>query len=234
MKAKNNAGIYVGLILIWIILLLVQYFLNTHAKNLSILVSAVNGMVGLPLVVLVMVFLVGQFNKNQENRRRRRQLLQIKSWMFRLEMRNLFIANFQALKSPALTLPAIRDASLSELVRMREAANNLQYNSLEKMEPVIMEYAASQTTWRTFMNLALEYGFEDIFQDMLYILHFVGDVKSFKETHPDRLFVHEAAGNSGLMQKVHKVLGDGIRKYLDYAIELKEKQPELFGQVIAE
>jgi hypothetical protein len=37
-----------------------------------------------------------------------------------------------------------------------------------------------------------------------------------------------------LMQKVLKIVGDGIRKYLEYAIELKEKQPELFDQVIAD
>ena len=36
------------------------------------------------------------------------------------------------------------------------------------------------------------------------------------------------------MHRVMKVLGDGIRKYLEYAIELKEKQPELFNQVIAD
>jgi len=34
------------------------------------------------------------------------------------------------------------------------------------------------------------------------------------------------------MARVTRILGDGIRKYLDYAIELKEKQPELFSQVV--
>ncbi|MBN1190176.1 MAG: hypothetical protein JXA46_10520 [Dehalococcoidales bacterium] len=234
MKRKNNIVIYIGLVLIWVILLLVQNYLKIYTGNLYILISAVNGLVGLPLIVLVMVFLVGQFVRNQEKRARKRQLMQIKSWMFRLEMRNLFISNFQALKSPILTLSAIKHASLSELVHMREAANNIQYDSLEKMEPVIMEYAASQTVWRSFISLAFEYGFEEIFQDILYILHFEGDVKTFKESHPDRLFIQEAAGNSRLMQKVHKILGDGIRKFLDYAIELKEKQPELFSQIVAD
>jgi hypothetical protein len=84
------------------------------------------------------------------------------------------------------------------------------------------------------MNIALDYNFEDIFQDMVYILHFISDVKTFKENNPDKMFIHEAARNELLMQKVMNILGDGIRKYLDYAIELKEKQPDLFNEVISD
>ena len=65
-------------------------------------------------------------------------------------------------------------------------------------------------------------------------MHFISDVKLFKEINPEKLFIHEAAKNEALMQKVLKIVGDGIRKYLEYAIELKEKQPELFDQVIAD
>ena len=31
-----------------------------------------------------------------------------------------------------------------------------------------------------------------------------------------------------------KVLGDGIQKFLDYAIELKEKQSDMFHQIISD
>jgi hypothetical protein len=158
----------------------------------------------------------------------------MKSCMFRLEMRNLFISNFLALKSPPLTLAKIKSATLDELHKMREDANTIEYKSLELMESVIMEYVNAEPVWRNFMNISLEYGFEDIFQDMLYIMHFISDVKTFKATYPDKLFVREAAKNELLMERVMKVLADGIRKYLDYAIELKEKQPALFSQLIAD
>jgi hypothetical protein len=102
------------------------------------------------------------------------------------------------------------------------------------MEPVIMEYVNAEPVWRNFMNISLEYGFEDIFQDMLYIMHFISDVKTFKAIYPNKLFIHEAAKNEILMERVMQALGDGIRKYLDYAIEVKEKQPELFSQLIAD
>ncbi len=34
------------------------------------------------------------------------------------------------------------------------------------------------------------------------------------------------------LQKVRNVLEDGIRKFLDYAIELKEEQPEVFTELM--
>jgi len=46
--------------------------------------------------------------------------------------------------------------------------------------------------------------------------------------------MHEAVKDESSMRKVMKILGDGIRKYLDYVIELKEKQPGLFDQVVAD
>ncbi len=36
------------------------------------------------------------------------------------------------------------------------------------------------------------------------------------------------------MKKARKVLEDGIQKFLDYAIELKDKQPDIFYEVISD
>jgi hypothetical protein len=44
----------------------------------------------------------------------------------------------------------------------------------------------------------------------------------------------EAERNERLMTKVRKVLGDGIQKFLDYAIELKEKQPKVFADLMTD
>jgi hypothetical protein len=234
MKAKNNILIYVTLVAAWIILLVIRQFAHQYLSSLPILVSAIDGVANIPLLVLVMVFLVRLYLDDREKSIRRQQLMFMKSCMFRLEMRNLFISNFLALKSPPLALAKIKSATLDELHKMREDANTIEYKSLELMESVIMEYVNAEPVWRNFMNISLEYGFEDIFQDMLYIMHFISDVKTFKATYPDKLFVREAAKNELLMERVMKVLADGIRKYLDYAIELKEKQPALFSQLIAD
>ena len=160
--------------------------------------------------------------------------MHIKSCMFRLEMRDLYITNFMALKYPPLTMSKIKVAPLVEIRKMREDAKTIEYKSLEIMEPLIIEYVKAEPVWRNFMYLALDYGFEDIFQDMVYIIRFVSDVKRYKEHSPDKLFIHEAAKNELLMEKVMKVLGDGIRKFVEYAIELKEKQPELFCEIISD
>ena len=36
------------------------------------------------------------------------------------------------------------------------------------------------------------------------------------------------------MEKVKKVLGGGIKKFLDYMIELKEKEPNIFYDLISD
>lgn len=188
----------------------------------------------IPLEILLAVFIVQRFLDNRENEEKRRQLMLIKSCMFRSDMSNLFIANFDALESPPVTMSKIKDSTLNELKRIREQADTVQYKSLEMMEPVIMEYVKARHVWQDFMERAIAYDFEDVFRDMVYILHFVRDVESFKENNPDRLFIREAQKNELLMRKVRKVLGDGIRKFLDYAIELKEKEPDLLYEIIAE
>jgi hypothetical protein len=225
MKAKNNIIIYVALVAASAIFLIIEHL--THIEFM-LHVAAI------PLEVLVVVFIVQIYLENRQKKERRHQLMHIKSCMFRLEMRNLLIADFLALKSPPLTISKIKRATLAELKKMREDANKIEYQSPEMMELVILEYVNAQSVWRNFMDIALEYGFEDIFQDMVYILHFISDVKTFKENNPGKMFIHTAAKNEILMQKVMKILGDGIRKYLDYAIELKEKQPNLFTEVISD
>ena len=164
----------------------------------------------------------------------RRQLMFLKSCMFRLELQSLYIADFLALKSPELDFTRIKAASLAELGQMREQADHVEYQSPEAMEAVIDEYVQVEDVWRGFVNMAMNKGFDDIFQDMLSVLHFIGDVKTFRALNPGKLYAEAAVSDPASMERVTRVLGDGIRKYLDYAIELKEKQPELFDQVVGD
>ena len=225
MSTKNNFLIYIALISTSAIFLIIEHL--THIEFMFHLAA-------IPIEVLVAVFLVEMYLDRREQKERRHQLMQIKSWMFRLEMRNLFISNFLALKSPAITIANIKNANLSELKKIREKAATVEYRSLEAMEPVILEYVNARDVWKSFMKIALDYHFDDIFQNMVDILHFVSDVKTFKENNPNKLFIYEASTHEILMRRVMRVLGDGIRKYLDYAIELKEKQPTLFEEVVSD
>ena len=186
----------------------------------------------IPIEILAAVFIVEKFLEKRETKEKRRQLMYIKSYLFRSEIRDLFIANFHALKSPPLSVSKIKDASLEELRQMRVAAEKIEYASPEAMEPVITEYVRAERVWNSFLERAITYNFEEIFLDMIYIIHFVCDVKAFKERNPDQLFMSEALSNQELMSKVQKILWDGIQRFLDYAIELKEKQPSLFSEML--
>lgn len=188
----------------------------------------------IPLDILIAVFIVEKYLEHHEQREKRRQLMYIKSFMFRSDMRNLFITNFHALKTPSLTMTRIKAASLDELRAMRTAAEKIEYKSLKAMEPVILEYVRAESVWHNFMERAITYNFEGIFFDMIFILHFIYDVKLFKENNPDKLFILEAEKRDPLMVKACKVLHDGIKVFLDYAIELKGKQPAMFEQIMSD
>ena len=225
MKTRVNVVIYIILVATSALFLFIQHL--THIEFMLHLAA-------IPLEVLVVVFIVEKFLENRENKEKRKQLMYIKSCLFRSQMRDLFISNFNTLEFPSLTMSKIKNSTLDELKEMREDANTIEYKSLEMMEPIIMEYVNAQSVWQNFVDLAISYNFEEIFEDMIYILHFIHDVKLFKANNPDKLFIHEAEKKEWLMQKVKLVLGDGIRKFLDYLIELKEKQPDMFYEVISD
>lgn len=188
----------------------------------------------IPLEVLLAVFIIERLLEKQEAGRRRRLLMYIKSTMFRSEMRSLFIANFAALKSPRISMDRIRTATLDELRHMRRQADHIEYKSARAMEPIVLEYVKARAVWLNFMNRAIEFNFEDIFNNMIFILHFISDVAAFKERNPRKLFVEDAQAREPLMSKTRKVLEDGIKAFLDYAVELKDKQPDVFQEMMSD
>lgn len=84
------------------------------------------------------------------------------------------------------------------------------------------------------MEWAISNDFEIIFHDMIFLLHFIQDVKLYKRHNPEKLFIREAERQPKMMERVQRVLKDGVCKFLDYAIELKEKQPEVFDELLTE
>ncbi len=69
---------------------------------------------------------------------------------------------------------------------------------------------------------------------MIYILHFIEEVKQFKHNNPDAPYVHAAQKNRSLMKKVKKVLAEGLFNFLDFLIELKKKDPALYYELLAD
>jgi len=225
MRISKNLWFYIALAGAPVIFLIVWEL--THVEFLLHLAA-------IPLEILLAVFIVERFLDERYKKEQRKHLMFIKSYLFRSQMRSLFIANFEALKSPSFTMSKIRDSSLEELKQMRREANSIEYKSLEAMEPVINEYVAAEPVWHQFREWAIDYDFEDIFTDMIYILHFIYDVRLFKEKNEGKLFMYEAEKRPQLMEKVHKVLGDGIQKFLDYTIELKEQEPQMLLDLISD
>lgn len=188
----------------------------------------------IPLEIIVGVLIVERYLAMRQKQTRARQFMFIKSCLFRSELRNLYLLNVGALAKPAITMEKIKAAGLKELKQLREAAEAIEYSSLEAMEPVIMEYVNAHNVFFGFMEWAINSDYEILFHDMVYLLHFIHDVKLYKRQNPEGLFIHEALTHPELMNTVHQVLTEGIKKFLDYVIELKEKQPAVFDQLMAD
>jgi len=185
----------------------------------------------IPLEIVTGVFIIESLLKKKERKVREKQLRYIKSYIFRSDLRRLFVINFASLKKPAIILSDI-DISLPHLHQLRREAEDVQYQSLKDVETIIMEYVKTEHVWQLFMEKAMEFHFEKIVDDMIFLIHFINDVKAFKEVHPGKLFIEEMRSDEEVVTKVYRVLGDGIRSFLDYAIELNEKAPEMLKEII--
>ncbi len=221
-RAKENIVIYAVLALATAIIVFLYHLTqNEFLLELS----------SLPAEILVTVFILDRFLRNREARARRQRLRHIKGYLFRSDLRRLFIANVNACVRPNVSMSFIRSASLEELKARRQAAARVEYAGPEAMDAIVAEYVAAEPVWKQFMDIAIANDFDDIFQAMVYILHFVADVRQFREAHPGESFARHVQAHAHLQERMEKVLGDGIRAFLDYAIELKELQPELFTEV---
>ena len=186
----------------------------------------------IPLEILLGAFLVERYLARKEKKAKQQQLMYFKSYLFRSDMRDIFISNFGALARPAISLEWIRRASLPELRQARAAVSSVEYLSPAAIESVLKEYSKARDVWRTFLEWAANNDFEPIFHDMLFILHFIQDMELFERLNPGRLFAEEALADPRLRAKMDKVLRDGIEKFLDYAIELREAAPEVFEDLL--
>jgi hypothetical protein len=224
-KLARESWLYISLVLASGIFLIL--YRQTHFEFALHLAA-------IPLEILLGVFVIGKLLERRDRAEKLKRSKLRKSYLFRSKMRNLFLTNLNAIRFPTITVSKIKESSLEELKQMRSDAYHIEYASPEAMEAVIMEYVSAYHVFQEFMEKAFTQEIESNFENMLYILHFIEDVKLFKQTHPDKLFIYEAQNQRSLMKKVKKIMGDGILKFLDYVIELKEKNPDMFYDLLTD
>ena len=188
----------------------------------------------IPLEILLGVLVARGYIARANREKKKHQLMYIKGYLFRSQMRNLFVANFNALKEPQIQMSEIRQMSLAELFALRDNLGELKYKSERAREQVLVEYINATEVFQGFMDWAIANEFDPIFDDMIFLLHFIQDVKLFKEHNPKKLFITAMKNNAEIMAKVDKVLSDGVLSFLNYCIELKEKNQKMFDEITAD
>jgi hypothetical protein len=73
-----------------------------------------------------------------------------------------------------------------------------------------------------------------IFKDMINILHFIQDVILFNEQNPGKLFVQGEKAKPELIEKASRVVREGIERFLDYIIELKQNSPTILDSLLSD
>lgn len=188
----------------------------------------------IPLEIMFGAIIVERFLAGREKKGRLRQLMHMKSYIFRSRIREVFINNFNALVTPQIDIRKLATAELPELCKLREDLDVLTYRSVEDLEIIAVSYIDARSVFITFMDWAIQHDFEAILEDMIFVLHFIQDVRMFKEYHPDKLFVEYAMSTPQGTEKLRKVLTDAVSKFLDYAIELKTERPLVYDELISE
>jgi hypothetical protein len=188
----------------------------------------------IPLEILLGALLIEKLLERRRKAEQSKKLMFFRCYLFRSQLRNIFLANLNALKFPIISISKIKSASLEELKQIRKDANHIEYASLDAMETIIIEYMPAYHAFYSFMEWTIIHDIDFGFENMIYILHFIEEVKLFKHNNPDTPFIYEAQKQRALMKKVKKVLAEGLFKFLDFLIELKEKQPALFYELLAD
>ncbi len=188
----------------------------------------------IPLEIILAVVIVEHFISHKEKANKKHQLFIIKSYLFRTGMKKLFIYNLIALQSPEVTINKIRGMTLKELKYLRSNLGNLTYKSHLHLEKVIQEYVKAKNVFQFFLEWAIEHNFEYIFNDMIYLLHYIQDVILFQENHPGELFIHGEKSKPELIEKTSRVIRNGIKHFLDYVIELKQSDSTMLNSLLSD
>lgn len=225
MLKKGFLPYYVALLIASAILLVIYEV--THIEFLLHLAA-------IPFEILIAVFIVDKLLRKREGLEKRRRLITVVITLFSSEMSRFYATCFQAMRSPRITMSIIANSSIEELKRIRNAANAIEYESLEDMELIIKEHVKIEHIWRSVLESAVAYDIEETYLNTLHILNIIHDVKVFKESHPDEPFIHLAQQDEQLMSRVKEALDLGTQKFLDNAIELKETSPDMFRQLMSD
>jgi hypothetical protein len=188
----------------------------------------------IPLEIILAVVIVEHFISYKEKVQKKYQLFLIKSYLFRTEMKRLFICNLISLQSPEITINRIRGMTLKELKDLRSNLGDLTYKSHLHLEKIIQEYVKAKDVFQFFLKWAIEHNIEYIFDDMIYILHYIQDVTLFKEQHPGELFLHGKKSKPEMTEKTSRIIRNGIEKFLDYVIELKQNNSTMLNSLLSD
>lgn len=203
----------------------------------------------LSLVLWVVEKFLRNYERQQEVSKRKKQLGLIKSVMFRSELKGVYLADFEVLKeksqdndpeirlrsiqSPDGCLPKIHYETLKawkdelkSLDKLREDpelhhATKLVKNLVERFNEVIDgnpelkkriidEYVNAQKAWSWFKEFAVTCNLEGILDDIIEVEHLNADTKAGRE-------------NKGRLRNVWLT---GIKKFVDYSVELMEPGSE--------
>ncbi|GAX59826.1 hypothetical protein SCALIN_C04_0314 [Candidatus Scalindua japonica] len=188
----------------------------------------------IPIEIMFGALLIEKILEKKRKTEQSKRLMHFRCYLFRSRLRNIFIANLNTLKFPIISISKIKSASLEDLKQMRKEINHIEYISLDAMETIITEYVPAYHAFYSFMEWTIIHDIDSGFENMIYILHFIEEVKLFKHNNPDTPYVYEAQRNRSLMKKVKKVLAEGMFNFLDFLIELKRKDPALFCELLSD
>ena len=186
----------------------------------------------IPLEILVGALLVDAYLARRERSQKMLQLSYIKGFLFRTEMKNIFVRNLRALENRELTLDSLRKSDRDKLIEIRANLGELTYRADADKDLIIDQYVRANGVFRYFMEWSIHNEADAVFHNMLFLLHFIQDVIVFRELYPGQSLMSEEGVKHDFAGRVEKVLHDNVTSFLDYAIELRRDRPQEFEHLM--
>lgn len=252
LKYSREVTVYPLLALAFVFLAMAWWLLG-HDEFFEHIVPHVFSVVLELFLALVVIEIVWRSReKREEMKQRETQLRHIKCYMFQAPMRNLFAVNFGELESPDIKFENIRDAGNREdfrgqfedlklkLAKDGKKLGNISYK-VGGADKVFLEYMkAEEEVWEKFLDLAVKFSFPPIVKDMTEILSYIDQArravapKVVDKKEALKVFEDIVSKQSKLQlkpelqSKIEEIMKKGILKFIEYAKDVKEHDPDMF------
>lgn len=181
----------------------------------------------IPLEVLLAILILERYLKNLEHTKVNQQWVMFKSYIFRVSLKQLYINVIDTYSATGITVESCFDPDDKKLEEI-DRKFSVENIDMSRITPVLSEYIRTEETFVFFLRWAFENGFEEIFNEIGMMLHFIQDLKNFQEHHgslsPEVMEKHDPA----LVETAKQTCMASAHYFIDFIKDISRHHVQLY------